>query len=525
MEGIQMAHILIVDDEMVERQAMRVILTKAFPSIQKLGEASNGPEAIAYVKNCSPELVLMDIKMPGMDGLQAIQEIKKLNEQTKFIMVSAFDTFDYAQKAIREGVKDYIVKPSKKQEIIQTISRVLQDMEKEKAKQKAEEDIHTKYHRAISQMQTDWVASLLLNYIKHESFYLESFSYGDYQYFSALVLYVGPADDDHEFLPEDRKKLYHELEAILKGACPAAIGPLMSGHIPVLLPFHELHQEDTIQSRVIAISRNILKEVDKITPKWKIRIGIGPPVEDVSQFADSYQKALLALEETTENVRSLYYHPSILTKRSETKLDEYEHLLLEVLQFGNVNAFDRIFYHYFTELSAFFGQSLENITRRLDEFRIIINRFLKEWQFDLLLPEHAFHSETLVQLREHAGSSLFTLVQHNHKWHAEKEKSTIFKAKDWIDAHFCEEVTLDEAAAKVQLSPYYFSKLFKESLGQTFIDYLTQKRIELSKNLLISTEKTFKEICFEVGYHDPNYFSRVFKKITGLTPSEFRKRG
>lgn len=513
-----MTTILIVDDEGLERQAMRVILTNAFPSIQKLGEASNGLEAITYVKNFSPELVLMDITMPGMDGLKVIQEIKKMNEQTRFIMVSAFDTFDYAQKAIREGVKDYIVKPSKKKEIIQTVARVLQDMEKEKAKQKAEDEIHAKYNRAISQMQTDWVASLLLNYIKHESFYLESFSFGDYQLFSALVLYVQPVNDD-----EDKKKLYDELEAIIKSSCSAAIGPMMGFNIPVLLPFNEINQEDSIQSRATAISRKILKEAEKITPKLNIRIGIGSPVEDVYQFADSYQKALLALEETTENVKYLYYHSSILTKRSESKLDDSERLLLEVIHFGNVKDFERIFDDYFKELSAFFAQTLEKIIQHLDEFRIILNRFLKEWQFDFLLPEHAFHSQTLVQLREHARSFLFTLVQHNNRWQAEKAKSTIFKAKDWIDTHFCEAVTLDEAAAKIQVSPYYFSKLFKENLGQTFIDYLTQKRIELSKNLLISTEKTFKEICFEVGYHDPNYFSRVFKKITGLTPSEFRK--
>lgn len=518
-----MTHILIVDDEGLERQAMKKILTAAFPSIHKLGEANSGGEAVSYVEKHSPDLVLMDIKMPGMDGLKAIQEIKTFNDQTRFIMVSAFDTFEYAQKAIREGVKDYLVKPSKKQEIIQTISRVLEEMEKEKAKQEAEDVIHANYHRAINQLQSDWVASLLLNHMNRESFYIDSFSVGDYQHFLALVLHILPADEQEDISIAVQTKAYEEIEGFIRSTCLAAVGPLMSYQIPVLLPFNEEENAASIQSRATAIARRLLKEVEKVNPEWQFRIGIGPPVEDVHQFAGSYQKALLALEETSENVRYIYYHPSILTKRTENKLDEYERLILEVVRTGNIKAFERLFYAYFKELTASFNQSLTRMSQHLDELRILLNRYLKEWQSDFLLPEQTLYAETIVQLREHARSRLLTLVQHIHSWQSEQAKGVIFKAKDWIDTHFCEEVTLDEVAAKVQLSPYYFSKLFKENFGQTFIDYLTQKRIDHSKRLLVSSEKTFKEICFEVGYHDPNYFSRVFKKITGQTPSEFRK--
>ena len=519
-----MTHILIVDDEGIERQAMNKILTKAFPAIQTLGEASNGADAVSYVANFSPDLVLMDIKMPGMDGLEAIQEIKKINDRTKFVMVSAFDTFEYAQQAIREGVKDYLVKPSKKDEIIQTISRVLQDVEKEKAKQEAEDKIQINYHRAINQLQSDWVANLLLNHINRESFYLESFSVGDYQQFLSLVISIQQdTNQGGDFSLEDQGRLYHEIKRIVNATCLAAVGPMMGLQIPVLLPFNEIDKENSIQSRVVTIAREILKVAGKTNPDLDCRIGIGPPVNDVYQFAESYQKALLALEETTENVNYLYYHQSILTSRSESKLDECERLFLDAVRFGNSKAFDRLFYDYFTELAAYYDQHLSRMTQHLEELRIILNRYLKEVQSDFLLPEHAFRSQTVVQLREHARGSLLTLVQNIHNWQSEKANGVIFKAKDWIDSHFCEEVTLDEVAAIVQLSPFYFSKLFKENFGQTFIDYLTQKRIELSKSLLISTEKTFKEICFDVGYHDPNYFSRVFKKITGKTPSEFRK--
>lgn len=518
-----MTHVLIVDDEVLERQAMKKILSKAFPGIKKLGEASSGSEAVTYAKDHSPELVLMDIKMPGMDGLEAIQEIKKFNDQIRFIMVSAFDTFEYAQKAIRAGVKDYLLKPSKKEEIIQTISKVLQDMENEKAKQELEHDIQIKYNRAISQLESDWVANLLLNYINRESFYLESFSVDDYQQFLALVVTTSPINEQDELAAESQNALYNKIEEIIDSICSAAIGPVMGFHIPVLLPFNEEEQETSIQSRATHTARQILKELEKNIPYARFRIGIGPPVEDVYEFSVSYQKALLALEETSENVRYLYYHPSILMTRSETKLDDFERSLIEIIRAGNVKAFEQVFQDYFKELGTNFEHSLIKMIEHLEELRIVLNRYLKDVQSELILPEQAFQAETVVQLRERARSSLVTLNQHIHNWQTEKAGGVIYQAKDWIDQHYCEEVTLDEVAAKVQLSPFYFSKLFKENLGQTFIDYLTQKRIKLAKDLLINTEKTFKEICFEVGYHDPNYFSRVFKKITGLTPSEFKK--
>ncbi|WEG14752.1 response regulator [Pullulanibacillus sp. KACC 23026] len=520
-----MTHILIVDDERLERLAMKKILMTAFPEVQEVGEARTGGEAVSYAEQKNPDLVLMDIKMPGMDGLQAIQEIKKHNEQTRFIMVSAFDTFEYAQQAIREGVKDYLVKPSKKEEIIETVSRVLQELEKEKEKLEKEEEIQANYYRALSQLQTDWVAGLLLNHINRESFYLEAFSVGDFQQFVAMVIDFQPRSGNQVISSEDQTRIYREFENLINSICQAAIGPLMSFQIPVLLPFNEDGKEASIQSRATAIARKLLKIMEKAFPDIKCGIGIGTPVEDVYQFSDSYQKAILALGETTANVNYMVYHPSILSKRSETKLNELENLLLESIRAGDSHSFEKVFYEFFAELSAFYDHSIKNIMQHLDEMRVLLNRYLKEWHSDYLLPEHAFNSETYVLLRERARSQLLNLVQYINNWQTERSNGVIYKAKDWIDAHFCEAVTLDDVAAEVQLSPYYFSKLFKEHYGQTFIDYLTQKRIELSKSLLINTEKTFKEICFEVGYHDPNYFSRVFKKMTGKTPSDYRKNG
>lgn len=108
------------------------------------------------------------------------------------------------------------------------------------------------------------------------------------------------------------------------------------------------------------------------------------------------------------------------------------------------------------------------------------------------------------------------------KWNDDRTHSLLREAEEYIDHHFQEPITLEDTAAQFDLSPYYFSKLFKETNGVTFIAYLTEVRIHRAKELLESTRLSQKEICFEVGYHDPNYFSRVFKKNTAYSPSEYR---
>lgn len=110
----------------------------------------------------------------------------------------------------------------------------------------------------------------------------------------------------------------------------------------------------------------------------------------------------------------------------------------------------------------------------------------------------------------------------------EREEQTIHvldKAKSYIESKFAEDISLEEVADVVHLNPHYFSKVFKQHIGETFIDFLTRLRIAKAKELMASNELSLKEVCFEVGYKDPNYFSRVFKKVTGMTPTEFRGQG
>ena len=125
-------HFLIVDDEPIERLAMEKIIKSHIQNVDICHEASNGREAVEYVKQHDPDIIFMDIQMPGMDGIEAVRQIKLAEPGATIIMVSAYDTFQYAQQVMREGVKEYLLKPSKKKDIIETIDRVLTQITKER---------------------------------------------------------------------------------------------------------------------------------------------------------------------------------------------------------------------------------------------------------------------------------------------------------------------------------------------------------------------------------------------------------
>lgn len=158
--------LLIVDDEPIEREGMQAILQKAFPDLT-IYQGKNGKLAIELANVIQPDLILMDIMMPGMTGLEAIEKIQAEHSSIKFVMVTAFDMFDYAREAIKLGVKDYLLKPSRASEIVDTVGRVLEECRREREAEATSQIQHEKWQQALTLAETDIVTQLLFDHI-HE---------------------------------------------------------------------------------------------------------------------------------------------------------------------------------------------------------------------------------------------------------------------------------------------------------------------------------------------------------------------
>ncbi|HEX7066379.1 MAG TPA: response regulator transcription factor [Bacillales bacterium] len=509
-----MYKLLIVDDEAIERQAMRLMLTRGIEQAEVAGEAVNGKDAVRLAVEVEPDIIMMDIKMPGMDGLEAMRRIKKVRPATKFIMVSAFDTFEYAREAMQEGVKEYLLKPSRKNEIIETVQRVIEEVGSERESDRKHTELENQLGRALSFVRSEWVTSLLMDHVQETeaSEWREFLELGEGEVYAVVCrlsfLKVEKSKGEYKQVYEWMKKAFIERVECL-------VGPMSAGMIPVLVT--EQNDGRTARSQGIRIVKEILQAFNRVFDDVEARIGIGTSVGKVEAFSRSYEEALAALEQTNQNVRYIAYHSS-LVEPPETDMVKVEKQLLEAVKDGDSDGALSAFERYVPELR----DSPEKMQNRLESLSFMLGKLAEEMGISAqVTPLYKEWVDTF-QMREWARVQVARTVEKIRLWQSESAHSLLEEARQYIDSHYNESITLERVSAHVDLSPYYFSKLFKEHNGVTFIEYLTEVRIRKAKALLKSTRMSLKEICFEAGYHDPNYFSRVFKKSTGRSPSQYR---
>lgn len=508
-----MIKLLIVDDEQIGREGLHAILSKGFPGML-IAEAKNGKMAVQMAGEYHPDLILMDIKMPGMDGLEATEVINAEYPGTKFVMVTAYDTFEYARKAIKLGVKDYLLKPSKASEIIETVGKVVRQIEEERISREKLEQERQALQKMLPVVETDIVTQLLFDHV-HEV-HLEE-----------LVGLLGVSTDNEKFvmtvlLPPTQEKMYLPVKNLIRRLGCGWVGALYGRQVPIIV-FRDPGKSYRVQASSIA--RELLAVAgSENRPGWFV--GIGNACSSLNQIRQSYQEALVASMDPGLPVKFRFYADTPLlgvAAGEGYQAKEWERHFFESLRTGNweeiradVMEFLRRYEHE--------GANLLQAQQRVLELLWIAARVLAEMGVEYETPLYSFQTQDYRQLRAEAGLLLDQMRQ-SFSEHLERIRpDTIQQIKQYITEHSAEDISLETIGRRVGLSPFYISKMFKEQLGVNYIDFLTECRIEKAKKLMSDPAKSLKEITFEVGYHDPNYFSKVFRKMTGLSPTEFRKQ-
>lgn len=469
--------LVIAEDEHLERKAMKKLIRENIPKIQVIEEAVNGREAIELAKTIQPNIMLMDIKMPGINGLEAIKKISKINPDIKFILVSAHDTFEYAKTAMRFGIKDYILKPSKKAEIKAALTRVKKEI--------------------LSEAQLKEIHAETENILK-ENFITKVLQYPIHPSAHKLYKQLYPNAKSGFFLV-----CLHE-ENDIKQICLQTI----TDHIPlnhiVYLSHHSIticviSKEETIKR---PLQLNIAKSLSLQLGK-DIFIGIGNVQNDLEEFPTSYRQAYSASIQLKNEKKSSY---GFIQKYKLSK-DKTIKTIVQYIDMGNE---DLTLYHFESSLSRF---------SRYDKERLFIQI------------QHLLHNKGIAQMKS-TIESLKTMID----WikflkvcclkckEYNQSLQSVEKAKKYILTNYNKQITLEEVASSVNLSPNYFSHLFRKALGETFIEFLTRVRMEKAVDLLAENKYSLKEINFKIGYNDPNYFSRVFKRHYGVSPRNYQQK-
>ncbi|WP_077624739.1 response regulator [Sediminibacillus massiliensis] len=469
--------VLIAEDELLERKAMRKFLEDNFQDLAVVGEAVNGRKAIEMAAELGPDVILMDIKMPGINGLEAIEKIRADNQDIKFILVSAYDSFEYAKQAMRMGVREYILKPSKKEETIRAVLRVKKEIaeQEERRRQESQSDQLARELLLAKIMQYD-TGSDTLELLQSLFPNMQS------AYFLVAVGWGGNLSSIAESLREWSSDQY-----ILQS---------VDGQI-VIAGFSDIQQN---KAAVLKLARKLQLKFGKDS-----FVGAGHPCRKLKDLPESFFQANSAVNQLAETGGSSYGFPPQDGSGQNSAL--IRKIVEETAQGNEKNAL-----HYLYKLLE-----VDSNREVLVECYYRLKQELHEK--GIVPPEESLSS---IQTRQDWAGLLRHVCQQVQYFHQSHHKME--RARKYISDHFHESISLEDVALHTDLSPNYFSNLFKEATGETFIDYLTNIRLRKAKEFLESNQYSLKEISFMIGYKDPNYFSRVFKKYYLMSPKQYQKQ-
>ncbi len=520
-----MYRILIADDEELEREALKAIINKGIDSAVEIQEAVNGRESVVKAKSFNPDIVFMDIKMPGINGIEAARMIRDYSDSVSIIFLTAFNQFEYAREAIQIGVEDFIIKPASELHVLEITGKLLDRIEKARAARSAEEDNELKLGRVKEYLETEFIYNLAIRGISEEKF-LNYLAILDVHFLRGIA---GIASVQFDTYPINVGSDYHRhvLRRRVSFIIKSVVGDMgfsvlvnieMTNvyFLAVQHPDSPVSMEDVDWLSVV---NKIAGEVDRVlTVKMVAGFGhvFSSPSDSVSSFA-SAKKALsdgaVSSKHTSEGLESLRLinleidlEEALLKGKRPEVMDVFQKLR-EYLE-GTVGSFDQI-KQYLAEL----GMVIKHYAAYQfpDGFeRVDLSGIYDAADIGALTDEFVVFLTSLLVQRNMVSEMNYS--------------PAIEAACSYIGENFRQDITLEDAAGKAGLSSFYFSRLFKKSRGVTFIEYITMLRVDEARKLLKETTLSIGEISERVGYSDQNYFTRVFKRYESVSPSVYRAR-
>lgn len=530
-----MYRIMLADDEGIVLDSLKMIIDKNFPDQCQIETAKTGRDVIELAETFRPDIAFMDIQMPGINGIEAIREIKMSNPSVEFIVLSAYDKFDYAKEAINLGVMEYVNKPFGARTITEVLGKALKTVDSKRKKRSDDLRIKEKMETVTPIIENGFIYSIMFreHFMEDVNNYKQLLGI-EAAYGCMLALVVG--DDQHGNYMTNavgasvRTQMnYARVRELLKETWNCIVGSVISNKIPVFLPMKNMKMDYEERIGMIDTCRELTRKLRRMTD-ISFRIGIGS-IRKLNESMDSYEEALKALVNSTGSVAHVDDLP-IQCRYDEEYPVELEKELFDSLKSGKREECERVAGRYFDWMLENYDEKNMSVRLKTLEFVLFAEHeaylnggmtyhFSERENYLSMVVNVERNSELRPWFVERFGESCRNMITKKE----EHENQLVVRAQNYIQENYQKDLSLDEVSRQMDLSPYYFSKLFKEETGSNFVEYVTNLRIRKAKELLANDGMSMKEICVSVGYSDPNYFSRIFKKNTGVTPTEYRESG
>ena len=538
----------LVEDEVVIREMIKKMIPWEQYGFELAGEAADGEMALPLILKSKPDLLITDIKMPFMDGLTLCRLVKKELPDIRIVILSGYDDFNYAKQAISIGVEDYLLKPITKNAFIERLEEIHNRYEHEKTQREYYEKIRLEMQEYEKNASRDFFETL----VRADSDLAELYRRAD----KLNLDIVAEAYNILIFTPETSEGNYNSYEECSdwEAEVQDKINTYFLNHPVAILFRHQVFsyailvkgQKDTIEKNTeecVKAIQDIMNQTERRTDWF---IAVGKSADRLSMLGHSYRTAVRA-----NSFRYLYDGHILdyqsLEAQKENPSDSCREDSVQ-LRNVNINALNPAILQKF--LSSGLAEEVEDFIR--DYFNaigqepmgslvfrnyVVLNvrfsvlSFLKKLGCD----DSEISGQEMENIMGETGKTIEAAVAYCGKIlkkaialrdenAGDQNRSVLKLAVDFIDHNYMdEEISLNKAAHVANVSANHFSALFSQNMGQTFTEYLTDLRMSKAKELLRCTAMRSSEIAGEVGYKDAHYFSYLFKKTQGMTPSEYRK--
>lgn len=536
--------VFLVEDEMVIRRGIKNSIDWEKEGYIFCGEASDGELAYPMIIKEKPDILITDIRMPFMDGLELCKLVKKELPNIKILILSGYDEFDYAKEAIRLGVTEYLLKPISSGKLLEALNGVSESIRREKEDKdlvrKYMEEMRENTEHEKQKFFEQMIAGNLsmADALETGKKYEMNLSAGMYN----LLLFRFTLGEENrksgELLGEAEyaiEKLTERLEYVFE------FQRGVEGWVFLLMA----DNEEQMSERVKELSKD-LEEIMKNYSTIAYFGGIGQPVARLRELEESFREAerALAARFTMELNRIISVEDIRMAQNVDTlddieitsfgEIEKTRTMLEKFLNNGAEDEIDEFVDVYINELPE------ENLKSVLMRQYIIMDAYIVMMSFcekiEGIEGEMQAQSEelknsmktiqTLEEIKNYIRMLLKKIIGVRDTISGRRYSDIIEIAKDQIrKTYMSDEISLNTIAAEVGMSPSYFSSIFSKEMGKTFVEYLTEIRMDRAKELLMCSLMKTSEIGYEVGYKDPHYFSYIFKKTQNCTPKEFRARG
>lgn len=523
-----MYKVFLVDDESIILEGLRHIINWRDYELEIVGQSTSGTDALSFLKTKNVDILITDIKMPQMDGLTLINEVKKKSPGTKFIVLSGYNEFDFVKKGIILGIENYLLKPINVEELKSTLKNTIKKI---KSSFYMELNYNENFNTLKNNILYRWVTGCI----------------------------------DHIELKNRSELLHMNIECSFYTVCivKAAFRSDFNGDSSDIPPF------STIYSRIYSITfqKDFYICFDSLEKNFILLYGTDSPDSDVeflnSKLSDlikdlndiSGLDVFITVGEFEKGFANVYKSFSQAKNMQEYRLLNAAGSKIYFYSCPNNDSFEekshyKADYNLFTKLLL--SKNKEGVNDFIDsvfcnlqkcpkitpsdihnyciEMIIHINKTVWNFEYANIQKENDYKEifisllnlHTLDQLKSFikniAENALNCLISDN-----EHLSPVIRQVMNYINSNYAQELSLKTLSHKLNINPAYLGQLFQKETGQPFNEYINYFRMEKAKQLLLNTNLTATEISKKIGFNDPNYFFRLFKKKMGIPPSELRK--